>query len=219
MASKARRAFDAHVEDIKQLLKIHKDIGGTEPGRRRLEVLNKSAIVLITAFWEAYCEDLAEEALDHLVANVPDASKLPKELRKRIGKEIKADPNDIGPWSLADAGWKGVVGARLAALTQKRNWDLNTPKTAQINNLFLEAVGLADVSSGWSWKGKTRKATEDALDTFVTLRGSIAHRGTASTSVKKGQVEDYFELVQHLTSKTGGRVNTFVKNATGKPLW
>lgn len=32
-------------------------------GRRNLEVLNKSAIVLLCAIWEAYCEDLADDAL------------------------------------------------------------------------------------------------------------------------------------------------------------
>jgi hypothetical protein len=32
-------------------------------GRRSLEVLNKFAIVLLCAIWEAYCEDLADKAL------------------------------------------------------------------------------------------------------------------------------------------------------------
>ena len=37
-------------------------------GRRyHLEVLNKSAIVLVTSFWEAYCEDIAAEGLAHIV--------------------------------------------------------------------------------------------------------------------------------------------------------
>ena len=47
-------------------------------GRRNLEVLNKSAIVLLCAIWEAYCEDLADEALRHLLAYSRDYSALPK---------------------------------------------------------------------------------------------------------------------------------------------
>src|SRR5438876_11617428 len=122
MPSKARVAFDRSAEDVKRLLEIHQDLGGDAPGRRhRLEVLNKSAMVLVTAIWEAYCEDIASEALDHLVKHVPDALALPKELKKRIAKELKAEPNEIAVWELADSGWTAKVQARLAALTEERN--------------------------------------------------------------------------------------------------
>lgn len=54
MTSMARKAFDESKADVDRLLEIHENLGGTAPGRRRrLEVLNKSAIVLITAIWEA----------------------------------------------------------------------------------------------------------------------------------------------------------------------
>ena len=82
MASRARQAFDRNVKDVQRLLQIHANVGGDAQGRRfGLEVLNKSAIVLITAIWEAYCEDLAAEALDHLVTNATSGSSLPKELK------------------------------------------------------------------------------------------------------------------------------------------
>ena len=50
MASQARQAFDRNVMDVERLLEIHADVGGDVQGRRfGLEVLNKSAVVLITA--------------------------------------------------------------------------------------------------------------------------------------------------------------------------
>lgn len=219
MPSKARKRFDEQTEDVTQLLDIHEQIGGTKRGRRNLEVLNKSAIVLITAFWEAYCEDLAEEALDHIVNNVADASKLPKELRKRVAKELKEDKNDTAVWTLADAGWKAKVKSRLADLAKERNWDLNTPKSAKIVDLFDRAIGCTDVAVRWDWKGKGSKPSKDRLDEFVTLRGSIAHRGHDAVTVKKKDVEEYFELVKHLAARTGAEVNKFVKGVTGKKLW
>ena len=83
MASAAHAAFDSNAEDVERLLEIHADIGGDAQGRRfGLEVLNKSAVVLITAIWEAYCEDVASEALEHLVAHAPSATALPVELRR-----------------------------------------------------------------------------------------------------------------------------------------
>ena len=42
------------------MIEIHVLLGGSGQGRKyQLEVLNKSAVVLITAIWEAYCEDIA----------------------------------------------------------------------------------------------------------------------------------------------------------------
>ena len=84
MSSNARKAFDRNAEDVDRLLEIHQNLGGDAQGRRfRLEVLNKSAIILITAFWEAYCEDIAAEALEHVINHVPTASELPKGGRNR----------------------------------------------------------------------------------------------------------------------------------------
>jgi hypothetical protein len=220
MASKARRAFDQNAKDVERLLEIHQDLGGDARGRRyRLDVLNKSAIVLITALWEAYCEDLAAEALDHLVIHMRNASTLPKELKKRIAKEIKADPNDIAMWTLADAGWKAKIRERLAALTEERNRRLNTPKSDNIDQLFADAIGLSAVSAKWSWTKMTVDTAKKKLDGFVALRGAIAHRGKGSTSCKKAQVEDYFAHVKRLVAKTGGSVNTFVRGATKVGLW
>src|SRR6266567_9089709 len=90
MPSKARVNFEANAADVSRLLEIHKYFGGDAKGRRfRLEVLNKSAIVLITAIWEAYCEDLAAEALQHLVKYAPNSTVLPKELKKRIPRNSR----------------------------------------------------------------------------------------------------------------------------------
>lgn len=105
MPSKARLKFNANADDVGRLLEIHRDLSGDKQGRRfRLEVLNKSAIILITAVWEAYCEDLAKEALEHIVKNAPDSTVLPKDLKKRIAKELKEDRNEIAVWTLADSG-------------------------------------------------------------------------------------------------------------------
>lgn len=220
MASQARQAFDDNAKDVKRLLKIHADFGGDAQGRRfGLEVLNKSAIVLITAIWEAYCEDIAAEALQHLVGNVPSGSKLPKELKKKIASDIKADPNDLAMWDLADGGWKARAEARLSSLMEERNRRLNTPKSDQIDELFANTIGLRGLSGAWHWTKMPAAQARTKLDKFVTLRGDIAHRGAAASSVTKVQVTDYLNHVTRLVRKTGGRVNTHVRRATGKALW
>ncbi|HFD31683.1 MAG TPA: hypothetical protein ENJ28_03060 [Gammaproteobacteria bacterium] len=221
MPSNARTAFDENLKDIEKLMELHQREGGTSRGRRYdLEVLNKSAIVLITSYWEAYCEDIAAEALEHIVKHSKSSDTLPKELKKAIAKELENDKNDLAIWEVADAKWKTYLQARLEKLQEARDRKLNTPKSGNIDQLFLSAVGINKVSSAWKWATKMTVARSRVkLDKFVTLRGSIAHRGNSSKSVKKSEVTDYLNFIKQLAAKTGGRVNTHVKNVTGKPLW
>lgn len=141
MASKARAAFDKNAKDIKRLIELHENVGGTAPGRRRgLEVLNKSAIVLITAFWEAYCEDIAAEGLEHIVEHAESADALPNELKKIIAKKLKDQPHELEVWKIADDGWRAYLSIHLEELKKQRDRKLNTPKSDRINELFKSAV-------------------------------------------------------------------------------
>lgn len=221
MASKARAAFDKNARDIKRLIDLHEEIGGTGPGRRYgLEVLNKSAIVLITAFWEAYCEDIASEGLEHIVKYAKTADALPIELKKTIAKELKKAPHELEIWKISDDGWREYLSQHLDEMKKERDRRLNTPKTDQINDLFRAAVGIEKMSSNWYWpnKMKSDRAIEK-LDKFVTLRGAIAHRGKHETTVTKKDVTDYFEFIKQMVAKTGGSVNKHVRKVTKKPLW
>ncbi len=220
MPSKARQAFTGNSGDITRLLKIHRDIGGDGAGQRYgLEVLNKSAVVLVTAFWEAYCEDLAAEAVEAIVVSAPSAGKLSKHIRKIVAEELKKEKHDLSVWSLADDGWRKVLHERLGRLREERNWNMMSPTSAKIDKLFEESIGLPRVSSGWYWAGMSANQARKKLDRFVALRGDIAHRGMAARSCKKTHVTDYFEFIKRIIGKTGDRVNKHVKDATGSGLW
>lgn len=220
MSSKARHAFDKNGEDIERLLEIHGLIAGDQVGRKhQVEVLNKASIVLITAIWEAYCEDIAAEGLEFLVQHAPDAGSLPKELRKQVAKELAVDNDQLAMWRLAGDGWRPVLEKRLADLQAERNRKLNTPKTGQINDLFIRALGIGSMSRCWYWQGMKADVAANKLDKFVELRGAIAHRGAASSAVRKAQVTEYYDLVKRLVGRTGGNVKKELKRATGKELW
>jgi len=111
-----------------------------------------------------------------------------------------------------------VVTQRVEVLTSGRD-GLNTPKTRQINDLFEKAIGLSNLSAAWKWKKMTATNAAKKLDSYVTLRGAIAHRGAASNAVKKAEVVGFFNHVKRLVGKTGGQVNKHVKAETGKALW
>jgi RiboL-PSP-HEPN len=220
MVSQAHTTFDKNREDVDRLRDIHTDITGEGPGRKwKVEALHKSAIVLLTAFWEAFCEDLAAEALEHLVSHASDAGSLPLELQKRVAKELKGDSHELAVWGLADQGWRAVLKSRLARLQEERNRRLNTPKTQQINDLFHDAVGISDIAKRWYWSGMSAKRAAEKLDEFVTLRGAIAHRGTAASSVTKDQVNDYYNHVQRIVAPTERQVAKAIEQATGTAPW
>jgi len=219
MPSKARAAFDESSKDIDRLLEIHGLIGGPQKGRRfRLEVLNKSAIVLITAIWEAYCEDIVSEAVEHIVTESPKAGALSKEIRKAVAKELKDDKNDLAAWNLADDGWRTVLRSRLKIMEERRAWSLNTPKSAQLRDFFRNAIGIEDITSDWSWRRMSPDQAQKKLNDYITLRGEIAHRGTLKETYKY-QVQDFLNHVQRLVSKTDEQVNKHVNTMTGKTLW
>ena len=182
--------------------------------------MNKSAIVLITAYWEAYCEDIAAEGLEHIVKYSNSAEALPKELKKEIAKVINENRNELELWKIADDGWRTYLKDRLSELQARRNRRLNTPKSENIDELFRSAVGISKISSEWRWAKKmTAMRARRKLDKYVTLRGAIAHRGQYSESVKKAYVDDYFSFIKKLASKTGGAVNRHVESITERSLW
>jgi hypothetical protein len=53
---------------------------------------------------------------------------------------LKAAPHELEVWKIADRGWRTYLGSRLAELRKARNWDFNTPKSDQIDTLFLRAL-------------------------------------------------------------------------------
>ena len=220
MASRSRKSFDQNTKDVERLIEIHGVIGGGNRGRRvQLEVLNKSAIVLITALWEAYCEDLAAEALKHVVKHATSAEKLAKELRRAVARELEKDLDECACWRLADDGWRDVLEARLESLRLERNRKLNTPKAKRIDELFESAIGLEEISKKWHWTNMSVKQACNKLDRFVGLRGDVAHRGAAARGITKDDVTEYLGHVSRLVAKTGGGVNGHVRSMTGRGLW
>lgn len=220
MPSIAKRSFRENARDIERLLEIHAEIGGTGPGRRvRLEVLNKSAIVLISACWEAYCEDVAAEMLNHIVEHARGPSRLPKELKKRVAKEVRAEKNELAPWDLAGGGWRRLLRTRLATMKTERDRRVNTPKSVQIDSLFEEAIGFPTISGAWRWRGMSRQNARRKLDEFVELRGAIAHRGSAAESCHKSDAVDFLAHVQRLVTATESALHGFARDATGRVPW
>ena len=114
----AHVSFHMNTNDVHSLLDFHEKKTGTGRGRRwEVEVLNKSAIVLLCASWEAYCEDVVSVMVEHFVEHAPDAMSLPHELRKKITGELTAKGGEHRIWELAGDGWRDLLRTRLDRLS------------------------------------------------------------------------------------------------------
>jgi hypothetical protein len=217
--TQALDAFLLNGNDVTALLDLHTEKGGDAFGRRwGLEVLNKSAVVLICSYWEAYCEDLAAEALRHLVMHTTDPSRLPVRLRRKVAEELKADLHELAVWNVAGDGWRNALAARLADFQADRNRELNTPKSGPVDDLFDHTLGLERVSDSWRWQRSSAARSRKRLDEYVSLRGDIAHRGQAAESVRKVQVVGFSDHTRRLVWATEARVIEWVAESTGEPL-
>lgn len=215
MPSLARTKFSANKADVDRLLEIHKDIAGDDAGRKYgVEVLNKSGIVLVCAFWEGYIEDVCNEAVKHLVTHVFDHTKLPKEPKKLLATALKEEKNELAVWGLAGDGWKALLQAKVQTLTDGVA-GLNTPKHEKVQELFNKAVGLKDVTDAWKWQKMSTTSACAKLDAFVSLRGAIAHRGKLTESVKKKDATDFLAFVELLIDKTDAALGGHLLSVTG----
>lgn len=206
-----------NLRDIYRLQEIHEQLTGTSVGYKHgVEVLHKSGIVLLVACWEAYVEDLTALAFDVLLSNATAASTFPKRVLVRISKTVRESPDDMAPWTLADAGWRNVVTKYKNDIFERFIGRLNTPKPAQVNELFEAVIGISNITSCWHWKGMSATASQEKLTRLVKLRGEIAHRVGASTPVHKENVYDHLEFIQRLAAKTHNVVRRHILDITSQ---
>lgn len=216
----ARTNFDANKADIDRLWEIHALVAGVGAGRKhQVEVLNRSAIVVITACWEAYVEDVATEAFDFLLKEATSALQIPAKVRTTASKELKEALDDKRIWELADVGWRTVLLRHRDAVIKKWVSSLNTPKSKQVDGLFEELVGLATLHSQWSWQSMGAEDAKKKLDAYITIRGQIAHRVKHNEGVYKSWGTDFLAHVERLVEKSDAAVADHLFAVVAKRPW
>jgi adenosine/AMP kinase len=210
------RELLTNVQEVQQLMQLHSATVGKGPGRKYgVAILNKSAIVLIVACWEAYVEDLAELALDHLLTHAKDHTAFPRNVL-----DIVANKNTgAKAWNLAGNGWKTAIRNNFKEVLAKTTGSLNTPKTTQVNELFEKTIGFAAMSTKWTWPGSNAADASSRLDQLVNLRGSIAHRVKASKSVHKKDVDAAIELISRLAARSNNEIHDHLLSLGTVPSW
>jgi hypothetical protein len=210
----------ANIIEVNNLVGIHVFLTGEKPGRRRnVEVLNKSAVVLLVACWEAFIEDLAKTSFQFLIEEARGPNDVPSVVQARSGRPLKESKDEREIWKLAGDGWREVLRAYADEMLLQTVGKLNTPRPQQIDRLFENLLGYTNLSSTWCWNQATAKKNCKKLDDLVTLRGSISHRVTANVSVKKSTVLSAFNLILRLSVISSNRTAMLLEKMVGKYPW
>jgi hypothetical protein len=214
-------SLKSNMAEVNRLLEIHAKVAGTGVGRKRdVEVLNKSAIVLLLACWEAYVEDTAVAAFDRLLATAKSPEAFPEFVLAIAAKEIKkADTMTF--WGIAKDGWKPELVKHRDRVLEKyvERGSFNTPSADNIDRLFSEMIGLTSVSRQWFWPSMTPEKAAKKLQDLIDLRGGIAHRVSAAKPIKKADVTNYKKFLYRLAVITHNRTSAFLYARTKIKHW
>jgi len=212
--------FKENLDEVSSLMAMHVALAGPGPGRKhRVEVLNKSAILFLCAAFEAFIEDLARRAFDHLVFQSKDHTTLPKAILKSIAEEVKSDKNEIKVWDLAGDGWKKVSETYKGDLIRKYIGPFNTPKPHNIESLLHELTAFPKTFPIWQWKGMNAAASKSKLKAFVELRGALAHGSKPAQPVLKKDVIGYHNFLAALSVRLSNDMRKHCIKVTNVEPW
>ena len=208
------------MKDVKRLLDIHTDIGGTAQGRRYgIEVLNKSGVIFLAAAWEAFVEDAATQAIDHILSKSADHSSIPLPLMRLAAKGLEEHTDELKVWDLAGDGWKTVVTNYRDEVIRKNISTFHTPKPQNVDDLFKKLLGIKTMSSRWRWQGMGPSSASTKLRKFIETRGAIAHRGNLTQPVTRNYVKGHARFISRLSERTANVVRSNVNSQVGSYPW
>jgi RiboL-PSP-HEPN len=219
MPSVARSKLERTGSEVRDFYAVHQLVKDMPAIRRKLDILNKGTIVLLSAVWEGFCEDLTAEALLLLVDGAPDPAVLPTALQRIVARELKQSPHELAVWRLAGDGWRDVLHTRLRYLQKERNRRLNTPTSRHIDEFFKQALGIEKMSSNWATAQTSAEENASKLDTFIDLRNAIAHRGPGDAVVPKITVKNFNNHIQCLAKLSEAAVEQLIEHSIGSDPW
>lgn len=172
-------------QDVTDLTETHYTLRTGRRGRQRLGFLTRSAVIMLCAAWERYNKDLLLECVKIMSAAITDANTLPLEIRKTISFKIKEQKNELSPFGMAGEGWKDLWKGYASAITQ----NLNTPHSSNLTDMFNKYLGVLSYTRFWL------PGTATSIDSFIKIRGEIAHKGSHAQYVRMRQLQDHIETI------------------------
>lgn len=214
------QSFIENPDEVKRLVDIHVKVAGNSVGRKAdVEILHKSAVVLLTACWESFVESTVCAAFDFLLSRTNDANIFPKSVLVKAVKEIRADKDERKIWDLAGVGWKRILADYKNQILTKEIEYFHVPRATNVDELFERIIGLENMCKNWTWRGQNNQDTIKTLNKFIDLRGSIAHKIKIGQKIQKRDILYFLNFINNLAVATNNAVNDYIEKRTGTVPW
>lgn len=212
MPSKARiNARDRMLPEIERIILAHRTLRKGKKGRDDQKSILRSAVLMLCGTWELYCERVVLEAAFKIARCISDHSGLPEAIEMQLKQEVHHEIwQKSDPMRLAGSGWR----IEYVKIVNRKCRKLNTPKSANLDDLFKQCLGLKNISKTWG-------EPSSEIDQFVSLRGEIAHRGSDSAGVSRDEASHYKHLISKVISATDDAIYDHLKKTDllGKAPW
>jgi hypothetical protein len=218
MPSQACRVFRHNRTEVQRLFSFYVSVGHGSRERELKQVLHRAAVVMITTYWEVYCEDVIVEALMHLADHLDAPDAVSEPIKAAIAMHLRDKTKGHSPWRLAGEGWRQVLRDYATGTLAGHSWGIDNPSSKSIANLFVRAVGVS-VTEAWECDGRPRDAVIADLDRWIHIRHEIVHKGSSNTPLSKAEVKRYLLHVQRLVKATDEYLRGLLQAHTKVAPW
>ena len=209
-----------NMDEVESILGIRKRIIPHDIDyKHELEVLNKSALVLLVACFESYLEDLAEAAFDIMIENAQTPDVFPGKVLSIAVAPLTEKSSWPGVWKLAGEGWREILIQHKILVLKKHTGAFNSPKSHKIDDLFNSLIGIKSLTGSWHWNGMSTRRAVEKLDDLVSIRGDLAHRLSSSKRIYKKDIVSGIAFIKYLIVLSHNHVNKYLAERTGQEPW
>lgn len=215
-ASTALINLNKNIQDVRRLMKIASE----RKAYNDKQVLRHAAIVLFTACWETFIEDLAQSAFEFLCKRAKRPKMLPNTLKSHISDNLKKEKNPLIMWELAGSGWKKFIKKHGKTVISNTTDGVSNPSGDTVDNLFLKMIGLKNLSKCWKWRGvSSAESTRRKLGYYLKVRGQIAHRTSPDNKITRNFVFKYTDFIFRLAVRSNNKVREYLIKVIKKEPW
>lgn len=215
MPSKSFKNYHKNLKSVYRLIEAHDIVKGSDKGKKAIDHFTKSIILMLSASWESYIEEVVLESVTFLTNKIDDPNSLPEKVKTFFVEYVKGDNSRV--LRFAGSGWKDLLieCATLEALgdDSQGKWGLNTPKPHIINLLFEKLLGYEEpLSKDWRY-------SQDEIRKFIELRGIFAHNGRTDEYYKINIAKNLLVVVNQTVRDTDISLMEHLHYYTYKQPW
>lgn len=215
MPSKSFNNYHDNLKSVYRLFEAHDIVKGSKKGKKAIDHFTKSIILILSASWESYIEEVIIESVTFLTKKINDPSNLPEKVKVSFVEYVKSDSSRV--LRVAGFGWKELLIESASVETlgddSQGKWGLNTPKPHKIDTLFRNLLGYEEpLSKDWRY-------SQDEIRKFIELRGIFAHNGKTDEYYKINIAKELLKVVNQTVRDTDISLMEHLHYYTHKQPW